>query len=51
MIIEVHSVQELIDTIEKLEFNYTYSRPIAPNVIQDMQSNVEKSWLSFRRKK
>ena len=31
MIMEIHSVQELIDTIEKLEFNYTYSHSIAPN--------------------
>lgn len=30
---EIHSVQELIDTIEKLESNYTYSLSIAPNAI------------------
>lgn len=30
---EIHSVQELINTIEKLESNYTYSQMIAPNPI------------------
>lgn len=33
MIMEIHSVQELINTIEKLESNYTYSRSIAPNTV------------------
>ena len=30
---EIHSVQVLINTIEKLESNYTYSCSIAPNTV------------------
>ncbi len=37
---EIHSVQELIDTIEILESNYTYLQSIAPNPIFGSMKNT-----------